>query len=146
MGAFRLTETVIHVEFSGRDHPHHTYAREFKQQVIRATLEPGMSVSIVARRRDINANVVFDYLKQYREGKLAVLTLETVPTVPDTELLSVDLIDSALVLRASESTAASRKGAAYRHRCARSRRRSASGVSGFVGCLPNAPRHSCGNV
>ncbi|KHL19750.1 UNVERIFIED_CONTAM: transposase, partial [Mumia flava] len=34
---------------------HRTYARAFKQQVIRETLEPGMSVSIVARRHDINA-------------------------------------------------------------------------------------------
>ncbi|WP_408583175.1 transposase [Paraburkholderia tropica] len=33
-----------------RAHPHRTYAQEFKQQVIRETLEPGMSVSIVARR------------------------------------------------------------------------------------------------
>jgi transposase len=95
---------------AGRAHPHRTYAREFKQQVIRETLEPGMSVSIVARRHDINANVVFGWRKQYREGKLAVPTLETAPTVSGTELLSVDVIDSALVLRASEATAAS-KGA-----------------------------------
>ncbi|WP_175832844.1 transposase [Burkholderia cenocepacia] len=39
-----------------RVHPHRTYAQEFKQQVIRETLEPGMSVSIVARLHDINAN------------------------------------------------------------------------------------------
>ncbi|WP_442859545.1 transposase, partial [Burkholderia sp. 8Y] len=43
---------------AGRTHPHRTYAQEFKQLVIRETLEPGMSVSIVARRHDINANVV----------------------------------------------------------------------------------------
>ncbi|WP_080436262.1 transposase [Burkholderia ubonensis] len=37
-------------------HPaHRTYAQEFKQQVIWETLEPGMSVSIVARRHDINS-------------------------------------------------------------------------------------------
>jgi len=38
----------------GRAHPHRTYAQEFKQQVIRETLEPGMSVSIVARRHVSN--------------------------------------------------------------------------------------------
>ncbi len=59
-----------------RAHPHRTYAQEFKQQVIRETLEPDMSVSIVARRHDINANVVFGWRKQYREGKLVVPALE----------------------------------------------------------------------
>ena len=85
-----------------RAHPHRTYAQEFKQQVIRETLDPGMSVSIVARRHDINANVVFGWRKQYREGKLFVPALDVAPSVPSTELLSVDVIDSALALRAPE--------------------------------------------
>ncbi|MBT2791104.1 IS66-like element accessory protein TnpA [Paraburkholderia strydomiana] len=88
---------------AGRTHPHRTYAQEFKQQVIRETLEPGMSLSIVARRHDINANVVFGWRKQYREGKLVVPALEAAPSVPSTKLLSVDVIDSALVLRPPES-------------------------------------------
>ncbi|WP_257811913.1 transposase [Burkholderia glumae] len=86
-------------------HPHRTYAREFKQQVIRETLEPGMSVSTVARRHDINANVVFGWRKQYREGKLVVPALDVAPSVPSTELLSVDVIDAALVLRAEPTVA-----------------------------------------
>ncbi|MGN3966799.1 transposase [Burkholderia gladioli] len=90
-----------------RAHPHRTYAQEFKQQVIRETLEPGMSVSIVARRHDINANVVFGWRKQYREGKLVVPALDVAPSVPSTELLSVDVNDAALVLRAPEPTVAS---------------------------------------
>ncbi|MEZ2354067.1 transposase [Caballeronia sp. RCC_10] len=92
---------------AGRTHPHRTYAQEFKQQVIRETLEPGMSVSIVARRHDINANVVFAWRKQYREGKLVIPALEAAPSVPSTKLLSVDVIDSALVLRPPESAMAS---------------------------------------
>jgi len=67
-----------------------------------------MSVSIVARRHDINANVVFGWRKQYREGKLVVPALDVAPRVPGTELLSVDVIDSALVLRAPEPTVASK--------------------------------------
>jgi transposase len=90
-----------------RAHPHRTYAQEFKQQVIRETLEPGMSVSIVARRHDINANVVFGWRKQYREGKLVVPAPDVAPSVPSTELLSVDVIDAALELRAPEPTVAS---------------------------------------
>ncbi|MBB3262339.1 transposase [Paraburkholderia bannensis] len=90
-----------------RAHPHRTYAQEFKQQVIRETLEPGMSVSIVARRHDINANVVFGWRKQYREGKLVVPALEATPSVPSMNLLSVDVIDSALVVRPPEPAVAS---------------------------------------
>jgi transposase len=92
---------------AGRTHAHRTYAQEFKQQVIRETLEPGMSVSIVARRHDINANVVFAWRKQYREGKLVLPALEAAPSVPSTKLLSVDVIDSALVLRPPEPAVAS---------------------------------------
>ncbi|MGF6637158.1 IS66-like element accessory protein TnpA [Paraburkholderia sp. MM6662-R1] len=92
---------------AGRTHPHRTYAQAFKQQVIRETLEPGMSVSIVARRHDINANVVFAWRKQYREGKLVIPALEAAPSVPSTKLLSVDVIDSALVLRPPEPAVAS---------------------------------------
>lgn len=65
-----------------------------------------MSVSIVARRHDINANVVFGWRKQYREGKLVVPALEAAPGVPSMNLLSVDVIDSALVLRPPEPTVA----------------------------------------
>ncbi|MGF6608968.1 transposase [Paraburkholderia sp. WSM4175] len=92
---------------AGRAHSHRTYAQEFKQQVIRETLEPGMSVSIVARRHDINANVVFGWRKQHREGKLLVPALEAAPSVPSTNLLSVDVIDSALVLRSPEPAVSS---------------------------------------
>ncbi|WP_423364814.1 transposase [Burkholderia sp. LMG 21824] len=92
---------------AGRAHPHRTYAREFKQQVIRETLEPGISVSVVARRHDINANVIFGWRKQYREGKLVVPALGVAPSVPSTELLSVDVIDTELVPRAPELTVAS---------------------------------------
>jgi transposase len=91
---------------AGRTHPHRTYAQEFKQQVIRETLEPGMSVSIVARRHDINANVVFAWRKQYREGKLVIPALDAAPSVPSAKLLSVDVIDPALVLRPPESAMA----------------------------------------
>ncbi|MCA7940061.1 transposase [Burkholderia cepacia] len=53
-----------------RAHPHRTYAQAFRQQVIRETLAPGMSVSIVAGRHDVNANVASGWRKQYRQGTL----------------------------------------------------------------------------
>ncbi|WP_081070452.1 transposase [Burkholderia cepacia] len=55
---------------ANRTHPHRTYAQAFRQQVIRETLAPGMPVSIVVRRHNINANVVSGWRKQYRQGTL----------------------------------------------------------------------------
>ncbi|MEX3582807.1 MAG: transposase [Burkholderia sp.] len=37
---------------------HRSYAQKFNLQVIREALEPSMSVSVVARRHDINANII----------------------------------------------------------------------------------------
>ena len=49
------------------------------------TLEPGASVSAVARRHGFNANQVFGWRKQYQEGSLAAVNAgETV--VPASEL------------------------------------------------------------
>jgi transposase len=46
------------------------YTLAFKLQVLNETLVPGASVSIVARRHDINTNVVFRWRKLFREGRL----------------------------------------------------------------------------
>ncbi len=50
--------------------PRRQYALELKRQVVEETFAPGASVSIVARRHDLNANLVFEWRKQYRHGKL----------------------------------------------------------------------------
>ena len=41
-----------------------------KCRIVEETFVPGASVSIVARRHDVNANLVFDWRKKYRQGKL----------------------------------------------------------------------------
>jgi transposase len=79
-------------------HPHRTYSLAFKQQVIKETLEPGTSVSVVARRHDINANVVFEWRNQYRAGKL---------TLPELAVAEEPSPASTSVRRA-DGTAASR--------------------------------------
>lgn len=43
---------------------------EEKVRIVRETLEPGASVSIVARRHDVNANLLFNWRRKYREGSL----------------------------------------------------------------------------
>ncbi|MGF6877239.1 IS66-like element accessory protein TnpA [Paraburkholderia sp. MM5477-R1] len=84
---------------------HRSYSLEFKQQLVKETLEPGASVSIVARRHDINANVVFEWRRLYREGKLELPTSDASP-MSRTELLPVDVIDLPTpVQRTSQPTA-----------------------------------------
>ena len=40
------------------------WATELKRELVAATLEPGSSVSIVARRHDVNANQLFKWRRQ----------------------------------------------------------------------------------
>jgi transposase len=82
---------------------HRVYPREFKQQVVRETLEPGASVSIVARRHDMNANVVFEWRKLYRQGKLVLPASDEAPTpgAGAAQLLAVDVMD--MPMQASRS-------------------------------------------
>lgn len=44
-----------------------------KIAIVQETLEPGASVSAVARRHGVNANQVFGWRKQYQEGSLAAV-------------------------------------------------------------------------
>ena len=41
---------------------------ETKRRIVAETLEPGASVSVVARRHDVNANQVFTWRRRYRAG------------------------------------------------------------------------------
>lgn len=56
-----------------------------KQQIVAETLEPGSSVSIVARRHDVNANQVFLWRRELRAQAVAgvesggMLPVEIVP-------------------------------------------------------------------
>ena len=46
------------------------YTLAQKREMVKATLKDGPSVSVVARRYDVNANQLFRWRKQYREGLL----------------------------------------------------------------------------
>jgi transposase len=41
-----------------------------RRQIVEETLRPGASVSRVARAHDVNTNQVFQWRRQYREGRL----------------------------------------------------------------------------
>jgi transposase len=50
--------------------PRRQYPLEMKRQVVEETFAPGASVAGVARRHGVNDNLVFEWRKQYRQGKL----------------------------------------------------------------------------
>lgn len=48
-----------------------SYSKALKRQMVEATLAGGESVSVVARRYDVNANLLFRWRNEYRQGLLA---------------------------------------------------------------------------
>ncbi len=56
-----------------------------KIAIVQQCLEPGMTVSLVARLHGVNANQVFKWRKQYQEGGLTAITSGG-DVVPATEL------------------------------------------------------------
>jgi len=60
---------------------------EVKRSLVGQTFEPGASVSLIARRNDINANLLFKWRRQYLAGSfgepvLAVAKPETTSLLP----------------------------------------------------------------
>jgi len=47
---------------------HERWPEALKREIVAATLEAGASVSMVARRYDVNANQVFSWRRRYREA------------------------------------------------------------------------------
>jgi transposase len=65
------TDTEIHAktEESGTKPGNRRYSPAFKRKVVKESLVPGASVSVVARRHDINSNIVFRWRKEFREAE-----------------------------------------------------------------------------
>jgi transposase len=62
------------------------YSPEFKQQLVVASCEPGVSISKLALENGINANLLFKWRQQWREGKLLLSSSESpqlLPVTPD---------------------------------------------------------------
>src|ERR1700687_4558415 len=64
---------------------HRTWPESLKREIVAASLTPGSSVSLVARRYDVNANQVFAWRRRYRAGSAepAGLQLMPVTVTPD---------------------------------------------------------------
>lgn len=68
----------------GERRRHRSWPEAVKREIVAASLAPGSSVSVVARRYDVNANQVFAWRKRYRgtNGSAAV-QLMPVTVTPD---------------------------------------------------------------
>ncbi|EOT9020709.1 transposase, partial [Escherichia coli] len=60
------------------------YPPEFKQQLVAASCEPGISISKLALENGINANLLFKWRQQWREGKLLLPSSESPQLLPVT--------------------------------------------------------------
>ena len=58
------------------------FSLAFKQRVVEETLEGGESVSVVTRRHDLNANLLFTWRRRYRQGTLTGGTEERAALLP----------------------------------------------------------------
>jgi transposase len=81
--------------------------KQERRQIVEETLKPGASVSRVARAHDVNANQVFHWRKQYREGWLEESGAKSTALVP--VKISPASLRSAATPRASKQ-ATSRNG------------------------------------
>jgi len=52
-------------------------SKQERRQIVEETLKPGTSISQVARAHDVNANQVFKWRRQYRQGQLETATSTT---------------------------------------------------------------------
>ncbi|MDZ4318138.1 MAG: transposase [Phenylobacterium sp.] len=71
------------------------WSDEEKRQMVAQTYEAGTSVSVVARRHDLNANLLFTWRREARQGERIVAAPETPPpafapidVIPDQEVPS----------------------------------------------------------
>jgi transposase len=82
-GAFGAWGTAGGVH-PGRRKSRPNYPPEFKQQLVAASCEPGVSISKLALKNGINANLLFKWRQQWREGKLLLPSSESPQLLPVT--------------------------------------------------------------
>jgi transposase len=73
------------MDINKRRRRHRSWPEALKREIVAATLAPGSSVSVVARRYDVNANQVFAWRRRYRgaASEPAGLQLMPVTVMPD---------------------------------------------------------------
>jgi transposase len=65
-----------------RSGPRKRHPLEEKRRIVEETLVAGASVAVVARRNHVNANQVFGWRRQYREGTLGAVAQDDAKMLP----------------------------------------------------------------
>jgi transposase len=71
------TKTMM--DTNGSRRPRRSWPEALKREIVAASLEPGASVSLVARRYDVNTNQLFSWRRLYRDGLLGPTGSALVP-------------------------------------------------------------------
>lgn len=74
------------------------YTLAFKRQVVEETFAGGASVSMVARRHDLNTNLVFNWRRRYQDGTLGGTAEAPAALLPIR--VATTLVDEAVQARA----------------------------------------------
>jgi transposase len=75
------TKSVMGMTATGRRR-NRSWPEALKREIVAASLAPGASVSVVARRYDVNANQVFSWRKRYRDVPTAAAVKAAARLVP----------------------------------------------------------------
>ncbi len=75
------TKSVMGMTATGR-RSNRSWPEALKREIVAASFAPGASVSVVARRYDVNANQVFSWRKRYRDIPPAVAVKAAPRLVP----------------------------------------------------------------
>ena len=70
------------IQVRGKESKRRFRTVEEKRRIVEETLEPDASVARVARAHGVNANQVFHWRRQYRQGLLSQENTETVKLLP----------------------------------------------------------------
>jgi transposase len=75
------TKSVMGMTATGRRR-NRSWPEALKREIVAASLAPGASVSVVARRYDVNANQVFSWRKRFRDIPAAAAVKAVARLVP----------------------------------------------------------------
>jgi transposase len=79
----RQVSTSLEADTKQADRKRRSWPAALKRDLVLATLEPGASVSIIARRHDVNANQLFKWRRQLLGSPQAPAGLLLVEVVPE---------------------------------------------------------------
>ena len=75
------------------DTPRRRWSEAEKRRIVAESYQPGVSVSVVARRNDVNANLVFNWRRRFREqGGFVPVVVEPAGMLPPPSAVGADAL------------------------------------------------------